>query len=314
MQLSIVIPILNEEEVLEHLVHRLRESCARLQSWEVIFVDDGSTDNTRAMLRSLCRGSEHFRTVFLSRNFGHQVAISAGMRYASGERVVIMDGDLQDPPELIPELVATMAQGYDVVYALRASRAGSPLKNLSYWLFYRLAKRLTEVFVPVDAGDFCILSRRVVNVLNAMPEKKRYLRGMRAWVGFAQGSVEFNREDRHFGRPKYTWSKLLHLALDGIFTMSEAPLRFATVIGALFSLLAFAYGMWLVIWRLSTNEPLVGFATLAVTQFLFFGLTLLFLGVIGEYIARIHTEVKNRPLYLVSETHNLVVDDDAGGH
>jgi len=274
MQLSIVIPILNEQDVLEHLVRRLRESCAALDSWEVIFVDDGSTDDTRAMLRALCREGGHFRAVFLSRNFGQQVAISAGLRHAAGDRVVIMDADLQDPPELIPELVEKMGEGYDVVYALRASRAGSRWKKLSYWLFYRIARRLAEVFVPVDAGDFCILSRRVVNILNAMPEKKRYLRGMRAWVGFAQASIDVDREDRQFGEPKYTWSKLLQLALDGIFTMSEAPLRFATVIGAVFSVLAFAYGVWLVIWRLSTNEPLIGFATLAVTQFLFFGLTL----------------------------------------
>ncbi len=302
--LSFVIPVYNEEEVFDSLVERLKAVMDQAtMRCEVVMVDDGSSDRTRQLVQQICESDSRFRGVLLSRNFGHQGAVSAGLDYARGAAVGVIDGDLQDPPELLLDFHAKLAEGYDVVYAVRRNRKEGPIKRLCYWAFYRIMKKMAAIDMPLDSGDFCLMSRAVVQKIQAMPERHRFIRGLRSWVGFRQTGFEYDREARHAGESKYTFSKLIQLAMDGLLTFSETPLRIATFSGAAVALLAMLWGAYLILWRLAGGTGSIpGFATVACGMLFLGGVQLICLGILGEYIARIHNEVKGRPVYIVEET------------
>ena len=302
IQLSLVIPLFNEAMVLDQLRDRLLRVLPSLpEPTEILLINDGSTDATRMLIGKLCREDPQFIGVHLARNFGHQMAVCAGLDLARGEAVAVLDGDLQDPPEILPEFYAKLREGYDVVYAVRQNRKENPGLRLLYWAFYRLLAMLTPIKIPLDSGDFSIMSRRVVDMLKAMPERRRFVRGMRSYVGFRQTGLVYDRGERAGGRSKYTFRKLVMLAADGIFTFSEAPLRFATFVGFCSAGFSLIYGGYLLIQRLVVGYNLPGFATLAVGLFFLGGVQLICLGILGEYIGRIHHEVKQRPPYIVEQ-------------
>ena len=307
-ELSLVIPLYNESEVLPQLLARLDAALPRLGAGtEVIFVDDGSGDGTPELIDRACRERPWCRGVMLSRNFGHQIAVTAGMQHARGRAVAILDGDLQDPPEVVAEFHAKLKEGYDVVYAVRRKRKEGILKRAAYALFYRLMRALSTIPIPLDSGDFCVMTRRVVDRINAMPERHRFVRGLRSWVGYRQTGHEYPRSARAAGESKYSFSKLLKLAFDGIFTFSEAPLQWSMQFGFLVSAVSFARGAYIVLWRLcvpgATSLP--GWATLTVGMFFLGGVQLFSIGILGEYVGRIHNEVKGRPLFIVERTVNF---------
>lgn len=299
--LGIVVPLYNEEEVFYELRTRLQLLLARMATLkvEVVLVDDGSRDSTPALIAELCQADSRFRGVLLSRNFGHQLAVSAGLQHVRGKHVAILDGDLQDPPEILPDFLDKAREGYDVVYGVRQQRKESVVKRSSYWLFYRLMRKLAPQEIPLDAGDFCVMSARVVNLINSMPERHRFLRGMRAWAGFTQVGFPYERQPRAAGTPKYTLSKLLGLALDGIFTFSEVPLRLATYLGLAVAGASVIWALVIVCWRIFFDNSLPGYASITAGVFFLGGVQLLCLGILGEYIGRIHNEVKGRPLFVV---------------
>ena len=300
-ELSFVIPLYNEEDVFDALVARVRSTIeAAGFPCEVILVDDGSTDGTRSRIEAICATDTAFRAVLLSRNFGHQSAISAGLDHARGEYVAILDGDLQDPPEAVLEFHQKINEGYDLVYAVRRRRKENLFKRFCYWAFYRLLRQMANIEIPLDSGDCCLMNRRVVHQIQAMPERRRFIRGMRSWVGFRQVGVPYNRERRAGGRSKYSLSRLVLLSIDGILTFSEIPLRLATVMGAIVATLALLWGLYILAWRLFGDaSSLPGFATVAFGMFFLGGVQLICIGILGEYIARIHSEVKDRPVYVV---------------
>jgi len=300
--LSIVIPIWNEEPVFGILTERLEALLTRLPPrTEVLLVDDGSTDASGVRIREVCAANPRFKGILFSRNFGQQAAISAGLHYARGEAVAVMDADLQDAPELLVEFCEKLRQGYDVVYAVRQHRKESWLKRCAYALFYRLLRAIAAVPIPLDSGDFCLMSRRVVNLIKSMPERHRFIRGMRAWIGFSQCAFPCPRDAREHGRSKYTLLRLARLALDGICAFSVAPLRLATCLGFLTALAAMGWGAYIVVWRLLTNQPIPGFATLAAGICFLGGVQLITIGILGEYVGRIYTEIKQRPLFVVDQ-------------
>lgn len=303
-RISIVAPAYNEEEVLPEFYRRVRDVMDALgEPWELILVNDGSQDNTLAVMRELHAKDPRVKVISFSRNFGHQLAITAGLDYAQGDAVVIIDADLQDPPEVIPELVEKWREGYDVVYAVRKERHGeSWFKEWTAKLFYRLIYRITDVDIPKDTGDFRLMDRKVVNVLRTMRERSRFMRGLSVWVGFKQTGVYYVREPRFAGETKYPLRKMLKFALDAITSFSYVPLQLATYFGfaiALLSLVAMIVAVYL---RLSTGRALLGQATTLVAVLFLGGIQLIFLGIIGEYLGRIYDEVKARPLYIVAET------------
>ena len=300
-RLSLVIPVYNEEDVLPELLARLDRCLADVPGGphEVVFVNDGSTDRTLALLEAAAAADARLVVVSLSRNFGHQAAISAGLDHATGDAVVVMDGDLQDPPDTIPRFLAERAKGYDVVYARRVRRKEGPLLRASYFVAYRLIALLSNTRLPLDAGDFALLSRRVVDAIRQTPERQRYLRGLRTWVGFRQTGIAVERDERFAGAPKYDGVRLFRLAFDGIFAFSVVPLRAATAVGffAIAAATAFAgYTIWAKVVREQSPK---GFTALILAIVFLSGVQLLFLGVIGEYLGRVYEEVKGRPLYLV---------------
>ena len=306
IELSIVVPLYNENEVFGELVNRLAAVLEGLPFHaEVIFVDDGSADGTGELIREACEKDDRFRGAVLSRNFGHQLAVTAGLHYASGNAVAVIDGDLQDPPEIILDFYRKLQEGYDVVYAIRRKRKENLFKRAAYRFFYRILRKLATIPIPLDSGDFCIMSRRVVQLINAFPERHRFIRGLRSWSGFRQVGYSYERDARVYGQSKYTLSKLMLLALDGIFTFSEKPLRWATYMGGTVALLSFIWAARTFVWRLVSNTPLPGFATLAVGMFFLGGVQLITIGILGEYIGRIHNEVKGRPLYVVDCVYGL---------
>ncbi|MCK9480595.1 MAG: glycosyltransferase family 2 protein [Bacteroidia bacterium] len=308
--ISIVIPIFNEEEILQQLYDRL-VSAAPLwkEDYEVILVDDGSSDNSLAIMRGFVEKNPCFKVVKLSRNFGHQPAISAGIKRAQGDAVIIMDGDLQDPPEELPRFLEKWREGYHVVYAVRTKRKEGLFKRVAYKVFYRVLARVSDIDIPIDSGDFCVMDRKVVNVLNVeMPENIRFVRGLRAYAGFKQIGVAYERAERAGGEVKYTFRKLVKLAVDGIFDFSTFPLRLATYFGLFLSIPSFILGIFFIIHRLLnfkvfgySPQDTPGMATLAVAMFFLGGVLLVILGVIGEYLGRIYIEVKKRPFYLIEE-------------
>ena len=298
--LSVVVPVRDEASTIGELSRRLAGTLAALGvDFEVILVDDGSTDATWRAISRLHRDDPRFVGLSLSRNFGHQLAITAGLEHARGGAVAVMDGDLQDPPEALASLLTKFDEGYDVVYAVRASRPEGLVKRLAYWAFYRILRRLSAVEVPLDAGDFGVMSRRVVDVINALPERRRFVRGLRAWVGFRQAGVPVERGARHAGKPKFTLGKLFGLALDGLFGCVESPLRPLGMLGAILAL-AGSLGLLActgrgVLWRLwPATGVWVGLATLV-----FVAAQLLSVAILGEYMSRILDEVRGRPRFVV---------------
>lgn len=302
MRLSLAIPVYNEREVLPTLVARVGAVLDKIPGGphEIVMVDDGSSDGTADLLEKEAAKDPRIVAVLLSRNFGHQTAITAAMDQVTGDVIVIMDGDLQDPPEVIPQLLAKHAEGYDVVYAQRGERQEGWYLRLCYWMFYRLVAMLSNIRLPLDSGDFALLSRRVVDAMRQAPERQRYLRGLRSWVGFKQIGIVVDRAGRHAGKSKYTPLKLLKLASDGIFAFSIVPLRAALVLGLLAIVASLVYAVYAILARLvfETNTP-PGFASLIVVIVFLAGVQLMLLGVVGEYVGRIYEEVKARPHYVL---------------
>jgi len=303
-ELSIVVSCFNEEAVLAETTRRLTTTLEELgKPFEIVFVDDGSRDNTPRILAEAHDADPRIRVVRLSRNFGHQVAISAGLEYASGAAVVLIDADLQDPPEVIAEMVALWRQGHDVVYGTRRSRDGeTAFKTLTAKWFYRFMNRLSDVPIALDSGDFRLLDRKVVDAILAMPERDRFVRGMVSWVGFRQASVVYDRAPRLAGESKYTLWKMARFAADGILSFSTAPLRLATVLGLGILGLALLAGVSSVGFGLATGHWIAPWAWILVVMLLLAGVQLSCLGILGEYLGRAYAEGKRRPLYFVRET------------
>jgi dolichol-phosphate mannosyltransferase len=298
--LSLVVPLFNEESVIEHLVERIRSAFSSLNAtYEVILVNDGSTDETGSLIDRIALLNSCFIGVHLSRNFGHQAAVSAGLSTASGEFVGIIDGDLQDPPELIPKFLEKAREGYDVVYAIRKNRKEGLLLRTAYALFYRCLRLLSPIPIPLDSGDFCLMSRKVVNLINSMPERRRFIRGLRSYAGFAQTGIHYDRDSRSAGAPKYTFKKLIALAADGIFSFSSRPLKLATFLGSLSIIVAILYTVRTIVWRFFSDDQLPGFATIVIIILYFGSVQLFCIGILGEYIARIYDEVKGRPGFVI---------------
>jgi dolichol-phosphate mannosyltransferase len=273
---------------------------------EIIFVNDGSSDGTFDALKKLCVEEANYQLLNLSRNHGHQIAITAGIDLAKGDAVAVIDGDLQDPPETIVDLYGKMQEGFDVVYAVRKKREGeTPFKLFTAKLFYRLLKKLTNVEIPVDTGDFRIMSRRVVAVLTSMNERHRFIRGMISWIGFNQTGLEYERHERHSGETKYTLSKMIKFAFDGITSFSSIPLKMASYLGIITALFGFLYSLYVIILKLFVPKSHIelGWASIIIFILLLGGIQLLALGMIGEYLGRIHDETKFRPLYIVEQIY-----------
>lgn len=301
VSLSVVVPVFNEATVLPTLHARLAAVVDTLGvDAEFLFVDDGSSDNTVAVLRTLKEGDGRVAIVALSRNFGKEAALSAGLDHATGNAVVVMDADLQDPPELIPELLERWRQGYDVVYAQRLSRDGEGwLRRFSAHVFYRLIRRASRVALPVDTGDFRLLSRRAVDALKQLKEQHRFMKGLFSWVGFRQIAVPYHRHPRLAGRSKFDYGRLWNFALDGITSFTSAPLKVATGLGLVVSILAFVYVLLVVVRTLIEGNPVAGYPSLMSVVLFLGGVQLICLGVIGEYLGRLFDESKRRPLYLL---------------
>ena len=303
LDISIVVPLYNEQAVFDNLIERLvRVIDTTLFSCEVVLIDDGSSDNTRQLVEKICEKDSRFTGILLSRNHGHQLAVSAGLANVRGRKgAMIIDGDLQDPPELVKEFYELLVNGYDVIYAIRKNRKESFLKKVAYSTYYRLQKNISSFNIPIDSGDFSMLSRRVVDTMNNMPEQSRYLRGMRAWVGFKQIGYEYDRDERHAGETKYSWKKLFELAFNGIFNFSDFPIKFITRMGfitVVFSLIYFGYNIYR---KLFYNDVPQGFTATILAIILFSGVQLISLGLIGEYVLRIYNQVRNRPLFIIEK-------------
>lgn len=310
---SVIVPMYNEEEVIPETYRRLTKVMDDInESYEIIFINDGSRDNTKAMLSELCKTDKRVKMIDFARNFGHQIAITAGMDYAAGDCMVIIDGDLQDPPELIPDMIEIWRSGFDVVYGKRKSRQGETFfKKFTAKIFYRLLGKLTDVDIPVDTGDFRLIDRKVCEALKQLPERSRYVRGLMSWVGFKQTAIEFERSERFAGETKYPLKKMLKLAMDGIMSFSYKPLRIASYLGTFLSLASFLYLIFVLLQKLIFPESAQsGWASIIAVSLFFNGIILLMLGIIGEYIGRIYDEAKGRPLYIISELKNM--DDRKG--
>ncbi len=301
IDVSIIVPLYNEEQVFNQLIERLENVISATKfSCEVILVDDGSADHTSKLIEDICSKDHRFTGILLSRNHGHQFAVTAGLASVRGQQAaMIIDGDLQDPPELVNDFYECLQQGYDVIYAVRKNRKESAFKKLAYWLYYRLQKRISSYNIPIDSGDFSMLSRRVVDRMNLMPEQSRYLRGMRAWVGFKQKPFEYDRDERQAGATKYSWAKLFELAFNGIFNFSNFPVKLITRLGLFtvsISLVYFFYNLYRKIFYADVPQ---GFTAIILAIILFSSVQLLSLGLIGEYVLRIYNQVQNRPLFII---------------
>jgi polyisoprenyl-phosphate glycosyltransferase len=305
---SVVIPVYNEQESLPALIDRLRAVMDRLDGpTEVLLVDDGSRDGSYRLMAEANRQDPRFKIIQLSRNFGHQIAITAGMDSAAGQAVVIMDADLQDPPELIPELIARWQEGYEVVYAIREHREGETVfKRKTASAFYGLQRRMAEIDQPVEVGDFRLVDRRALDAFLQMRERNRYVRGMFSWIGFRQTAVPYTRASREAGLSKYPLRKMVRLAFDGFIGFSTAPLRFALTIGLLIAGGSVLYGITLIAMKLAgAGNYVPGYASLLVTITFLSGVQLIVMGMVGQYVARIYDEARARPLYLVREARGF---------
>lgn len=301
----------NEEENVPELLGQVSAVLDGLggEGHEILLVDDGSTDRTMELLEQAAKKDSRVRVVSLSRNYGHQPAVTAAMQYARGDALVLMDGDLQDDPAVIPAFVEKYRDGYDVIYATRVGRKENILLRMMYFIFYRLIRLLSDIDLPLDAGDFSLLSRKAVDAINSAGDYHRYVRGLRAWAGFRQIGVPVERLPRLRGTPKYTLKGLIRLAADGIFSFSVMPLRLATLIGALLFAVSAVYGGYAMSMKLLYDESPAGFTALVVLLVMLSGVQLLFLGVLGEYMGRIYRESKGRPVFVVDR---LVGEDSAG--
>lgn len=299
--ISIVIPLYNESEIFHALIERISNVINHFEKpIEIVLVDDGSKDNTPLLMKQIALTNNKFHCVFLSRNFGHQLAITAGLSVVRGkEAVMIIDGDLQDPPEMLNKMYNKLSEGYDIVYAIREKRKENWLKKTMYYSFYRILKMIANIEIPVDSGDFSILNRRVVDILNKMPEESRFLRGMRTWVGFKQIGIEYEREERRAGKTKYSLVKLLKLASNGIFNFSELPIKFITKLGIFSILISFIYAGYNIFLKLYYHNVPTGFTALVLLISFFGGVQLVSIGIIGEYVLRIFFQVKGRPLFII---------------
>ncbi|NVN94426.1 MAG: glycosyltransferase family 2 protein [Bacteroidetes bacterium] len=301
-KISFVIPLYNESEIFTELISRLRKLIDRITDpCEIIFIDDGSKDNTALLMQELAYADKKYHCIFLSRNFGHQFAVSAGLEFAMGEYIMVLDGDLQDPPELFFEFYKKLSEGYDVVYGIRKKRKEGVLKRATYYLFYRILKSISAYSIPLDSGDFAMITKRVAKIIVKMPEQSRFLRGMRSWVGFKQIGIEYERDARGAGDSKYSFRQLLKLGSDGVFNFSTFPIKFFTILGVCCMMSSVIYFLYTLYRKMFYNDVPVGFPALLFVIILFGGIQLLSIGVIGEYVQRIFSQVKNRPLYLISK-------------
>jgi len=307
--INIVIPTYKSEENLPSVVERLEKVLKELPyRYEIIFVEDNSPDNSLDVLRKIALTNSKIKVISLSRNFGQQVATSCGLEHAEGDAVIIMDDDLQDPPEFIPKLIEKWEEGYEVVYAVRKARKEGFLKKMGYKFYYKILSKLSHINIPKDSGDFGLIDKKIVNIINQMPERDRFVRGLRAWVGYKQIGIKCERAARHKGKPSYNLIKMLKLSTDGIFAFSNVPLQISSALGFLVSAIAFL-GMFLtLLQRLATfffPENILavwpGFSTIVLSILFLGGVQLISIGILGEYIARIYNEVKKRPLFLVKE-------------
>ena len=301
---SVVVPVYNEESVVEECYRQLNEVMdTTKEPSELIFVNDGSRDATAEIVGKLCAKDESVKLINFSRNFGHQTAITAGMDFSTGQAVVVIDADLQDPPAVILQMIEKWKEGYDVVYGKREKRKGESLfKKATAKMFYRLLATMTSVDIPVDTGDFRLIDRKVCDVMSRLTEKNRYVRGLVSWTGFRQTAVSYVREERFAGETKYPLRKMLRFAMDGITTFSYKPLKISTYIGFILAFFSFVYLIVVLCLRLFTDVTVAGWASILAVLLISNGVVLMMLGIIGEYIGRIYDETKNRPLYIVRET------------
>ena len=303
---SIIVPIWDEEENLREMYKRICDvfdSFEQKHGYEIIFIDDGSQDGSLELLKELSRADANIRIISFSRNFGHQFAITAGIDHASGDAVITIDGDLQDPPEVIPEMLAKWRQGYRVVYGVRARRHGESLfKRLTAKIFYRLIRQMSEMDLPVDAGDFRLMDRVVVDALKSLREENRYIRGLVKWLGFSQFGLTYNRDRRYAGKTKFSLKKMIRFAADGVLSFSDKPLKISAFLGSIITIFSFMAGLWVAINKIRSPHMVIsGWASMILAVLFMGGVQLLSLGVLGIYLGRQYREVKRRPLYIVSE-------------
>jgi len=302
--ISLVIPVYNEEQVVEQLYARCSTALGKItDSYEIICVDDGSSDNTLAYLLKFHQINKKLKVITLSRNFGHQSAILAGLSFAKGEYVGIIDGDLQDPPEFLREILNKLEEGFDVVYAIRKKRKENIIKRAFYGSYYRILRGMSNIEIPLDSGDFSIMRHFVVDYILQMPEQSLFLRGLRSWIGFRQTGIEYEREKRQAGLPKYSFRKLLGLAYNGIFSFSRFPVKILSRVGFLVIIFSFIYIIFNLIKKYAFGDVPQGFTTIIIFLALFNGIQLFALGLIGEYVLRIYDESRKRPLYIIRDKY-----------
>jgi polyisoprenyl-phosphate glycosyltransferase len=311
---SIVVPVFNEESVVLETYKRLKKVMDALnEPYEIIFINDGSRDKTAYMVNEISILDKNIKLIDFSRNFGHQIAVTAGMDFSLGKAVVVIDADLQDPPEVIPKMIEKWREGYDLVYGKRAERKGDTVfKKLTASIFYRLLRKMTDVDIPVDTGDFRLIDRKVCDALKSVNERNRYIRGLISWLGFRQTGVEFTRDKRFAGETKYPLRKMIKFAFDAITSFSYKPLKLASYAGVFTSILSFIYLLYVLYLRLFTDRTEVGWTSIVAVNLFFNGIILIILGIIGEYIGRIYDEAKGRPLYIVRELTNFNKENAEG--
>ena len=301
-RISIVIPLFNESAVFSFLIEEIDSLLKRIPDAEVVMIDDGSVDGTSDLVRKKSLEDKRYQGIVFSRNFGHQIALSAGLKYARGtEAVMIIDADLQDPPQLIDDFLSNLRDGYDVIYGIRRKRKESPIKRLMYYLYYRILRRASYINIPLDSGDFCMMSRRVVNIINSMSEESRFIRGMRSWVGFRQKGIEYERNVRRAGKSNYSIRDLFRLGYTGLFNFSVYPVKIMTRLGFFAIGVSMIYFLNVLYQKIFTVDYPVGFTAIVFLIIFFGGVQLLSIGILGEYIVRIYFQSKNRPLFIVSE-------------
>ena len=310
MDISVIIPVYNEEKNIQNLYDRLTQVMENLKiTYELIFINDGSSDASIGLIKVLAKKNKEVKYIDFSRNFGHQIAVTAGLDKTIGDAVVIIDADLQDPPELINEMYEKRKEGYEVIYAKRKKRKGeSFLKLWTAKIFYRLLSKLTSISIPVDTGDFRMIDKKIVEVLREMPEKNKYLRGQISWVGFNQTFVEYNREERQAGTTGYTYRKMLNFALDGITSFSDVPLKVVTYFGFFVSIIAFLVSIYALIVKLVWNDSVAGWSSLMIAILFIGGIQMIAVGIIGEYLSRMNHNIRNRPLYIIKDS-NIEIED-----
>lgn len=308
MHYSIILPVYNEEVNIETMYSRVKAVMDYLKGeYELIFINDGSYDSTREMLHKLHAQDSKVKVINFSRNFGHQVAVSAGLQFAKGKYVAVLDADLQDPPEVLPQFFSKLDEGYDVVYAIRKKRKEGFFKKTAYSVFYRILQQLSNIYIPLDSGDFCVMNERVIKAINMLPERNRFVRGLRSWVGFKQIGIEYERSSRNAGESKYSFTGLMKLAFDGIFSFSFAPLQLMFYLGSISLILSILGSIFAVYLRFFTTayKAVPGFATTIILIMFIGGLQMFCMGIMGEYIRRVYDEVKQRPQFIIESKLGL---------